>query len=308
MATFHQYSQEEALSQLPPILLTQLPHSNPIYNRIRAPHNTPSRHCLFASTLPPNSPPTDGEPYTIIFADRSRHTESQIWVFNSLITKPSLSEQEELLLSNHVLAAIQFIKNVQIPEAPGWPFSSTLRFGCVHEFIAKSMVKICKDNDDAMPYITTWNAWPIQTTNISSKTLPEGLKVSRVPESQIDLVVATSPIPRAVATLLLQPSVGVLDEKGDLVAWGYCGVDGSFATLHVQPEHRGKGLGTFVANEILGRLSRGDYADLGFDGSSGWVHSDVKDGNKASESVMKSLGGRIGWKSSYLWIDSSKFS
>jgi GNAT superfamily N-acetyltransferase len=118
---------------------------------------------------------------------------------------------------------------------------------------------------------------------------------------------ATSTIPRQAATLLLQPSIGLMDEKGKLVAWGYIGIDGSFATLYVLPDHRGRGLASYVAVELLSRLERGEFADMGFDGSSGWVHSDVKVGNIQSEGVMKSLGGRIGWESSYIWIDSEKF-
>ncbi len=90
------------------------------------------------------------------------------------------------------------------------------------------------------------------------------------------------------------------------MAWGYIGIDGSFATLYVLPEYRGKGLAFHVAMELLGRLDQGKFKDIGFDGSSGCVHSDVKVGNKESEGVMKSLGGKVGWESSYVWIDSEK--
>jgi len=91
------------------------------------------------------------------------------------------------------------------------------------------------------------------------------------------------------------------------VAWGYVGIDGSFATLYVMPDHRGKGLASHVAVELLSRLDRGEFKDMGYDGSSGYVHSDVKVGNKESEGVMRTLGGRVGWESSYIWIDSEKF-
>jgi hypothetical protein len=62
-----------------------------------------------------------------------------------------------------------------------------------------------------------------------------------------------------------------------------------------------------VVGELLGSLDGGEFADLGFPGSSRWVHSDVKAGNAASEGVMMSLGGKMGWVSSYTWIDSEKF-
>jgi GNAT superfamily N-acetyltransferase len=107
--------------------------------------------------------------------------------------------------------------------------------------------------------------------------------------------------------MLMLPNVGILNEAGRLVAWAYIGIDGSFITLYVLEEYRGKGLATYVAVEILESLDKGDFADLGFDGSTGWVHSDVKAGNAGSEGVMRSLGGKVGWVSSYTWVDSGKF-
>lgn len=129
----------------------------------------------------------------------------------------------------------------------------------------------------------------------------------RVPDEQLDLVISTSSIPRQAETLKQQPSVGILDGEGKMVAWGYIGIDASFATLYVLPEHRGKGLAKCVASELTGRLGRGEFADLGFDGKSGWVHSDVYDGNEGSERVMRSLGGRLESRSFYVWIDSEMF-
>lgn len=107
--------------------------------------------------------------------------------------------------------------------------------------------------------------------------------------------------------MLMLPNVGILNEEGKLVAWAYIGIDGAFITLYVLPEYRGKGLATYVAAEALGSLDKGEFVDLGFDGSSGWVHSDVKAGNAGSEGVMMSLGGKVGWVSSYIWVDSEKF-
>ena len=110
--------------------------------------------------------------------------------------------------------------------------------------------------------------------------------MARVPDEQLDLVISTSSIPRQAETLKQQPSVGLLDGEGKMVAWGYIGIDASFATLYVLPGHRGKGLAKCVAVELIGRLGRGEFADLGFDGRSGWVHSDVYEGNEGSERMM----------------------
>ncbi|PMD65102.1 uncharacterized protein K444DRAFT_520606, partial [Hyaloscypha bicolor E] len=293
-----------------PLLFSHLPHSNPLYNRIRCPQNLPSRHCIFAATFPPSTNPS--ETYTILFGDRSRHWESQIWIFNPLITTPSLSKAQKETLSAHLEeASIYFFKNTPIPQAPGWPFSPILKYGSLHEHIGSALLNIGSAKD-AVPRITRWNSWIVSTSNVSSssserRALPGGYTVARVPEDHLEIVIATSTIPRQASTLLLLPSVGLLNEEGRLVAWGYIGIDGSFATLYVLPDHRGKGLASFVAVELLSRLERGEFQDLGFDGNSGWTHSDVKVGNRESKGVMKSVGGSVGWESNYIWIDSDKF-
>lgn len=308
---FFRYSQESALATFLPILKPHLPISNGIYNRIRSPVNLPSRHCLFAATFPPNVSPTP-EHYTILFADRSRHAESQIWMFNPLQTIPGpLTPAQKQLLNTHVTASILFLKDVSIPEAPGWPFHPHLKFSCVHENIVAELVSIGHAKD-AVRRNTVWNLWVVDTSSVTSlsettKPLPDRYSIGRVPADQIDAVISTSSIPRQKSTYLDLPSVGILNAEGLLVAWGYIGPDCSFATLFVQPDFRGVGLAKIVAVELVSRLHAGDFADLGFDGSSGWVHSNVYDGNEASEAVMKAVGGKNVYTTSYVWIDSEKF-
>lgn len=158
---------------------------------------------------------------------------------------------------------------------------------------------------------TDWAGWVIKTSSLSTlkeKTpnLPAGFTVARVPKDQLDLVISTSTIPRQKATLLLQPNLGILNSSGALVAWGYVGIDGSIATLFVLEEYRGRGFAKYVAAEMVGRYGRGDFKDLGYDGRTGWVHSDVKRGNEGSEGVMKALGGEVRWEASYVWLDGAK--
>lgn len=311
--TFYVHSQANAIDCFLPILKPHLPHSNPLYNRLQAPHNIPSRHCLFAATFPPDST-TLPEIYTITFADRSRHEESQIWAFNPLITNPSspgLSQNEEEILKTHLNSLVLFLKNIQIPEAPGWPFSPNLRFGCIHEYIATALIQAA-EGKDAIANNRPWNAWSIFLAALTStkrppRLLPDGFEIGRVPEEQLGTVLETSSIKRQASTMLMLPNVGLLNKDGKLVAWGYIGIDGSFATLYVLPDYRGRGFASLVATELLGRLSRGQFSDLGFHGTSGWAHSDVYVGNKESEGVMKSLGGEALWVNYYLWVDSSKF-
>ncbi|KAG4430064.1 hypothetical protein IFR05_014454 [Cadophora sp. M221] len=309
---FYSHPQETALKVFLPLLHPHLPTSNPLFNRLIAPQNIPSRHCLFAATFSPNTDTAQiPEIHTILFADRSRHLESQIWVFNPLITQssPLLSTNYQDLLTKHLEATIHFLKDIEIPEAPGWPFSPILKFACLHEAIASTLLAI-GNAKEAVRRETIWNLWFVETwptSKLQKRVLPEGLSLTRVPDEQLDLVISTSSIPRQAETLKQQPSVGLLNDKGDMIAWGYIGIDGSLATLYVLPEYRGKGLAKCVAVELVGRLSRGGFTDLGFDGRSGWVHSDVYEGNQGSESVMKSLGGGIGNRSFYVWIDCEMF-
>lgn len=308
---YFRWPQDNALQILLPILHGHLPYSNPLYNRMKAPHNIPSRHCLLAATIPPDTvevPPV----YTILFADRSRKEESQIWTFNSLSTiGEPLSDFQQDIVTRHGKALLLFLKDLSIPEAPGWPFSPILKFACLHEHLTSTLQQIGQPIH-AVTRQTEWNCWLVNTSTIESlsaceKTLPEGYTITRVPDDQLDIVISTSSIPRQPSTYKLLPSIGVLNTEGKLIAWGYIGIDGSFATLYVLPDFRGKGLSSIIGRELLSCLNKGKFSDIGFDGMSGWAHADVYDGNSGSEAVMKSLRGVIMWKSSYVWIDSAKF-
>ncbi|KAF7927451.1 uncharacterized protein EAE98_005833 [Botrytis deweyae] len=313
---FYIHPQETISETLIPSLYEHLPYSNPIYSRMLAPHNTPSRHCLFAATFPPHSPIP--ELYTILFSDRSRKTESQIWVFNPLIT-PSyaqpLSNEHASLLSTHLKHALVFLKNTEIPQAPGFPFDPILKFACLHEVITNSLTSLSSQTSTStstsisaplIPYHTRWNLYLIRTAptpNHPALPPPVSLTTSRVPASYLNLVISTSAIPRERSTLLAQPSLCLLTPESEMVAWAFIGIDGMLATLYVLPSHRGLSLATYVARELIRRFGLGEFADLGFSGSSGLVHSDVKEGNAGSEGVMKALGGKRSWESSYLSVD-----
>ncbi|TGO57313.1 hypothetical protein BCON_0067g00350 [Botryotinia convoluta] len=311
---FYIHPQETIPETLIPSLYKHFPYSNPIYSRMLAPHNTPSRHCLFAATFPPYTPIPKF--YTILFSDRSRKNESQIWVFNPLIT-PSyaqpLSNEHASLLSTHLKLALVFLKNTDIPQAPGFPFNPILKFACLHEIITNSLTFLSSQTSIStptsaplIPYHTHWNLYLIRTApspNLPAPPPPASLTTSRVPASHINLVISTSTVPREPSTLLAQPSLCLLTPEFEMVAWAFIGIDGTLATLYVIPSHRGLGLATYVARELIRRFGLGEFADLGFNGSSGFVHSDVKEGNAGSEGVMRALGGKRSWESSYLWVD-----
>ncbi|CAG8977414.1 hypothetical protein HYALB_00007044 [Hymenoscyphus albidus] len=317
---FYIHPQDSALKHFPPLLSQHIPLSNAIHNRLRAPQNTPLRHCLFATTFPPNTPnSTPSEPWTILFSDRSRLKESQIWIFNSLINSPvPLSPQESDTLNLQVKEAVHFLKNSEVKDAPGWPFDPLLRFGGVHSLITEVLVTEFRD---AISYITRWNMYTIPTTTNpdpgsensplhslekKTNTLPPGFTLSLIPTSHLPLIISTSSIPRQAETLKQQANACILNTEGEPVAWVYLGLDGSLATLYVVPEYRSRGLATIVARELLKRLEEGGFEDLGIRGSSGWVHAEAKDGNVESETVMRRLGGCVAAETAYLSLDSEK--
>ncbi|KAJ5930590.1 hypothetical protein N7466_006083 [Penicillium verhagenii] len=140
-----------------------------------------------------------------------------------------------------------------------------------------------------------------------------------VQEAHLDLVQSRTSIPRSRAQLMSIPGVAVYwdgDGNGDgedgeemPIAWAFLGVDGPLATLHVEPEHRGRGLALCLSKETMrrGMDPQGVFgADrLGFGGELGesttaWVHAEVAQANKASRRVMEKVGGEV--MNTVMWV------
>ncbi|EFR04941.1 acetyltransferase [Nannizzia gypsea CBS 118893] len=85
------------------------------------------------------------------------------------------------------------------------------------------------------------------------------------------------------------------------IGWAFLAFDGSMIVLHVEPEHRGRGLAALISKEIMRRGMGNDaihelQLDNDVDGKEkGWVFADVEKVNKASQRVMQKLGGEVGW-------------
>jgi GNAT superfamily N-acetyltransferase len=87
------------------------------------------------------------------------------------------------------------------------------------------------------------------------------------------------------------------------IAWAFLGVDGAVATLHVEPEHRGRGLALSLSKEVMRRgmeaegvfgaknVGLVDCEMRGF--VEDWVHAEVAGYNKASRRVMEKIGGKV---------------
>lgn len=90
------------------------------------------------------------------------------------------------------------------------------------------------------------------------------------------------------------------------IGWVFLAYDGSIAVLHVEPEHRGRGLAVALAREIIKRAmdKNTKFAlDLGGHTSEkeeGWVFADVVETNAASHRVMEKLDGEVRW--THCWV------
>ena len=97
------------------------------------------------------------------------------------------------------------------------------------------------------------------------------------------------------------------DSEDNPVSWVFLGYDGSLTTLHVEPEHRGKGLAVQVGMEVMrsGMGTASTLFDLAGDGpeEQGWVYADVLAENAASRRVMEKMGGEAKWTVAWVVVE-----
>ena len=140
--------------------------------------------------------------------------------------------------------------------------------------------------------------------------LPEGLQWGKVKPQDFELIKSRTQIPRQTRTMAILPSLAVYPiyspENQDVtpIAWAFIGLDSSLTTLHVEPTYRGRGLAKMITSKIFREEmnhfnTRDDVVDstaLGY----------VQVGNKASEGMCRSLGGKADWECYWLRVDLSR--
>lgn len=180
----------------------------------------------------------------------------------------------------------------------------------------------------------------VSRQNGTENPLPEGYYYGStgLQPHHVELVKSRTHIPRTSRTLLAMPSVVVYyggaasaspennantnevivddesrREEEDLmpIAWGFLAFDGSLATLHVEPAHRGKGIAAILSREVMRRamMKGGVYDDdsqwSGDERNSkralGYAHADVARENAASRRVMEKVVGGKSWAWSVTW-------
>lgn len=163
---------------------------------------------------------------------------------------------------------------------------------------------------DTLPYVKYIFAPAIfqsKSSNEKSNPLPEGYFYGSegLRAEHVALVKSRTHIPREKETLLAMPSAVVYhhddpDEKLP-IAWGFLSFDGSLATLHVEPEHRGKGIAATLSREVMRRgMASGVYGSVASK-ELGYAHADVAKNNVASRKVMEKVGCGKGWRWSVTW-------
>jgi hypothetical protein len=183
---------------------------------------------------------------------------------------------------------------------------------------AKPMAGLKIHRYDNPPYFTyLFSRAVFAPKDTSDLALPDGYRwcdrqgrVGVLPE-HLDLVQSRTHIPRPREQLMKMPGVAVYcdsvdgeaDEHEMPIAWGFLGVDGAVATLHVEPEHRGKGLALALSRKVMREgivpegvfgSERSDIKDEVIRGKLGdWVHTEVAQYNKASRRVMEKIGGEV---------------
>lgn len=188
-------------------------------------------------------------------------------------------------------------------------------------------------NGLSVPYMKWLIAPPSPAQSNESQHLPEGYVFDRVRREELALTMKRTEIPKTEETLAQLGNIGIrytdsaqqqsspdgMDE-GELTAWAFIGVDGSLSSLHVEPEHRGKGLAKAVCRRLFGMLAEDPMGTgfravggmgkggegVGVNPELGWASSDVALENLESAGVARGLGGREGWRVRWVSVDLSR--
>ncbi len=164
------------------------------------------------------------------------------------------------------------------------------------------------------------------STRKNQNVLPGGYYFSKVRREELHTVISRSNLSSTEETLAGLSSVALryripspksASEKkmaGELIAWAFLSADASLTSLHVEPEHRGKGLAKAVIWKLLEDLAS-DPMSVGFrpldverleDGvgdGAGWAHADVEVGDVESAGAVRGLWGKEGWRVRWVSVD-----
>ncbi|EMC95447.1 hypothetical protein BAUCODRAFT_35429 [Baudoinia panamericana UAMH 10762] len=284
------------------------------------------------------------KPYVFAFIDRSVRPETEVWFFASWEHDPPPATDTKAWhrIDAIVLDLLGAIKDFPVPESihqqrsalnglpsPSNPTTATdkdadtagfsrndygghlsnqniMLWGAVHErtvpiFQRLGVLSLDFKTSLAPNFTFLFNL----DTLHSPRPLPEGLMWGEVKPCHFSLVRSRTQIPRQDRTLAILPSLAIYPRGGegsDPIAWAFIGLDTSLTSLHVEPGWRGKGLAKAITTKIL----REHVVGFSEDGTERLALGYVIVGNKASEGMCRSLGGRSKWECYWARVDLGK--
>lgn len=269
------------------------------------------------------------EPWFISFLDRSCRPETEVWLFGNWESQRHAVTQTQQDRINALLTSL-----VRTMEAMPLPTS-------IHQQASAETSSSDKDNAGysrtdyaghaSDPNIMLWGAVHERTVTMLDKLgfvtrrfktglvpnhtfifdvdtlapydenpLPEGLRWGTLTQKDFPLVRARTQIPRQDRTLAVLPNIGIFStSNGEAVAWAFVGLDASLTTLHVEKEYRGQGL----AKAVTTKLFREKMDAFGEEGQARLAYGYVIDGNRESEGMCRSLGGKSDWMCYWVRVD-----
>jgi len=291
-------------------------------------------------TTTTNTSEDEQRPWLIAFVDRSCRPETEVWLFGSWESKPPRVTDYEGWkdVDRLVLALVKTVKNLPVPTSIHQDVldaqAATIENDDKRDAIGKSRNDYSSHAHN--PDIVLWGAIHEQTAPIFQRLnvlseqdhdvpnhtfvfdvaslppprpLPEGLRWGDMTPGHLALVRSRTQIPRQDRTLAILPSLAIYPTSSSdaassvaPIAWAFIGLDASLSTLHVEPEWRGKGL----AKAITTKLFEDKLSKFWEDGLEQIAHGYVTVGNKASEGMMRSLGGTSHWVCYWSRVDVSK--
>ncbi|KAI7787120.1 hypothetical protein LA080_001213 [Diaporthe eres] len=298
-------------------LRDHLPQSLPLLRRIQFTHypqgTTEHARYLIATDSDgaidggdrQGQPPSSQRHFAAAYLDLSKGPETEMYLYSTLEDATDLAavpndEVERVLdlavalLHRGKLAAEEALRSGAYKLARGAGFL----VGGLHQ---PTYELLCSRRGLTSSYWNPHHAWLFRLDRLPGGGGSEGgsgpgpgLRWDVVRREDVPLIASRTYIPKIEATLMSEPSVGVRDAAGTLVAWGFIGVAGTLSTLHVEEPYRGKGMAKAVATKVLREHSFGD---------DGWGSADVHIDNVQSQGVCKGLGGEKGWRNCWTVVD-----
>ncbi|KAL3485549.1 hypothetical protein BJX62DRAFT_37534 [Aspergillus germanicus] len=233
-----------------------------------------------------------------------------------------------------------------VPKIPAHKHTSYL-LGTVHTTLEAVIVELCNEGKltihrgAGVHYVKycfsskTFDNVSLEDVNVSTTTEDSTSSEYKFHDStgqlgiqghHIDLVKSRTNIPRSREALLAmggvalyhlhssQPVSSSQKTEGEMpIGWAFLGFDGSLCSLHVEPEHRGRGLAGVVGREVMKRgvgvfepgsgSSEIPGVNPGDRGEEEWFFADVAVENAASRRVMEKMGGVARWMVAWMVVE-----